>query len=113
MPTNSFKNIYGVKRITLKKKVHCYCRLGNDWYTNQLTISFNPGSSIPDYVFIDDEIERQCEKQDLLIEEVIKCITTIVINHCPDATDIHVSSYIDDSVPKNMQVLVEGGTFEA
>ena len=105
----SFKNDYQIRRITLYKKIHCYCRLGGDWYTNQLTISFVPNDMIPDYVYIDKAIEDRCERQDLLIEEVIKIIIDIIREQCPNAYDIKVKSYIDDSVPKNMYVEVEGG----
>lgn len=103
----SFKNKFGINRITLYKKVHAYCRLGGDWYTNQLTISFNPGDMIPDYIFIDKAIEERCEKQDLLIEEVINTIYNIIKEQVPKASNIHIESYIDDSVPKNMPVKVE------
>ena len=103
----SFKNEFGITKITLYKKIHAYCRLGEDWYTNQLIISFNPMNDIPDYVYIDKAIEESCEKQDLLIEEVIDVIYKIIKNQVPSAKDIHIESYVDDSVPKNMFVKVE------
>ena len=104
---HSFKNSYGITKITLTKKIHCYCRLGNDWYTNQLLISFTPKNEIPDYVFIDKALEEKCEKQDLLIEECIDMVYNIIREQCPSAENIHIESYIDDSVPKNMFVKVE------
>ena len=103
----SFKNKYKISKITLHKKVHAYCRLGGDWYTNQLLISFTPVEEIPDFVFIDKAIEERCEKQDLIIEEVLYTIYNIIKEQCPSAEDIHIESYVDDSVPKNMQVRVE------
>ncbi|MBO7697119.1 MAG: hypothetical protein J6Y28_04745 [Acholeplasmatales bacterium] len=103
----SFPNKYGISKITLTKKIHCYCRLGGDWYTNQLEISFKPGAEIPDYVYLDKAIEERCEKQDLIIEEVINNISNIILEQCPSATDLHITSYVDDSVPKNMFVKVE------
>lgn len=103
----SFANAYEVKKITLTKKVHCYCRLGGDWYTNQVTMSFTPGKEICDYVYIDKAIEDRCEKGDLLIEELLLELKKILLEQCPSATNIHIESYVDDSVPKNMQVRVE------
>ena len=103
----SFPNKYGISKITLYKKVHAYCRLGGDWYTNQLTISFVPIEEIPDFVYIDKAIEERCEQKDLIIEEVIDNIYKIILEQCPSAKDIHIESYIDDSVPKNMPVKVE------
>lgn len=101
------ENKYGVSKITLTRKIHAYCRLGNDWYTNQLTISFVPNDIIPDYVEVDADILRECEKKDLIIEEVVSKVRDIIKAHCPNATDIHISSYVDDSVPRDMQVEVE------
>lgn len=103
----SFKNKYNISKITLYKKIHAYCRLGGDWYTNNITISFTPIEEIPDFVFIDKAIEERCEKQDLIIEEVLYTIYKIIQEQCPSAEDIHIESYVDDSVPKNMQVRVE------
>lgn len=65
--TTNFPNSYGITKITLYKKVHAFCRLGGDWYTNQLTISFTPVDEIPDYVYIDKAIEENCEQKDLII----------------------------------------------
>ena len=103
----SFENIYGISRITLYKKIHCFCRLGGDWYTNQVTISFTPHDEICDYVYIDQAIEERYERGDYIIEEVLAGIRDIILEQCPSASDIYIVSYIDDSVPKNMPVKVE------
>lgn len=103
----SFPNSYGLTKITINKKVHTYCRLGGDVYTNQITASFNPGSMVCDYVYLDKAIEDRFEQSDSIIEEVLAGIVEIIKNQCPDATNIHVESFIDDSVPKNMPVKVE------
>ena len=105
--TTNFPNSYGITKITLYKKVHAFCRLGGDWYTNQLTISFTPVDEIPDYVYIDKAIEENCEQKDLIIEEVIETVYKIIKEQAPSAKNIHIESYIDDSVPKNMPVKVE------
>ena len=103
---NSFKNINGITKIILSKKVHCYCRLGGDWYTNQISISFKPVFEIPDYIRIDHMIEKRCEQKSLLLEECVDEIYKIIKEECPSATNIRVESYVDDSVPKNMMVRV-------
>lgn len=103
----SFPNSYGLTKITINKKVHTYCRLGGDVYTNQITASFNPGSMVCDYVYLDKAIEDRFEQSDSIIEEVLAGIVEIIKNQCPDASNIHVESFIDDSVPKNMPVKVE------
>lgn len=103
----SFPNGYGLTKITINKKIHTYCRLGGDVYTNQITAYFNPGSMVCDYVYLDKAIEERFEQTDSIIEEVLAGIVEIIKNQCPGATNIHVESYIDDSVPKNMPVKVE------
>lgn len=103
---HSFPNSYGVTKVTIEKKIHTYCRLGGDVYTNQIKASFNPGSTMCDYVYIDRAIEECFEQTDSIIEEVLQGIVQIIKNQCPEARDIHVESYIDDSVPKNMPVKV-------
>lgn len=103
----SFPNKYGLKRIVAEKKIHTYCRLGGDVYTNNLTISFNPGSMVPDYVYLNKAIVDRFEKTDSIIEEVLAGIVEIVKNQCPDATDISVKSFINDSVPESMPLIVE------
>ena len=54
--SKSFANTYGLTKITVNKKIHTYCRLGGDIYTNQITLSFNPGSMVCDYVYLDKVI---------------------------------------------------------
>lgn len=103
----SFPNKYGLTKITIDKKIHTYCRLGGDVYTNQIKASFNPGDMVCDYVYLDKAIEDRFEQSDSIIEEVLAGIVEIIKNQCPNATNIHVESYIDDSVPKNMPVRVE------
>ena len=103
----SFPNDYGLTKITINKKVHTYCRLGGDVYTNQITAYFNPNGIVCDYVYLDKAIEERFEQSDSIIEEVLAGIVEIIKNQCPEATDIHVESYVDDSVPKNMPVKVE------
>lgn len=104
---HSFENIYEIKKIIFHKKIHCYCRLGGDLYTNFITVSFNPGSYIPDYVYLDKAIVDRFEQTDSIIEEVLIGIKEIILNQCPDATDIHIESEITDSVPKDFPVQVE------
>ena len=105
--SHSFPNDFGITKVTIDKKVHTYCRLGGDVYTNQIKAWWNPGATMCDYVYIDKAIEECFEQSDSIIEEVLAGIVKIIKNQCPEATNIHVESYIDDSVPKNMPVKVE------
>jgi len=105
--SHSFDNKYLVNKISFKKKVHCYCRLGGDCYTNNLEVSFNPGDIICDYVYLDKAIEERFEQSDSIIEEVLYGVYEIIKNQCPNSTDINIKSTIIDSVPKDMPLTVE------
>ena len=104
---NSFENTYNISKVNFKKKVHTYCRLGGDVYTNQISASFNPGKVMCDYVYLDKAIEERFEQSDSIIEEVLAGIVEIIKDQCPYATNIHVESFINDSVPKDMSLVVE------
>ena len=104
---HSFPNTYGVSKVTFDKKVHTFCRLGGDVYTNKIRAWFTPGDVMCDYVYLDKAIEERFEQSDSIIEEVLSGIVEIIKDQCPNATNIHVEAYIDDSVPKDMPLWVE------
>lgn len=104
---HSFPNTYGISKVNFAKKIHTYCRLGGDVYTNKISGSFTPGKLMCDYVYLDKAIEERFEQTDSIIEEVLAGIVEIIKDQCPGATNIHVESEIDDSVPKNMPLIVE------
>ena len=103
----SFPNTYGITKINFEKKIHTYCRLGGDVYTNNIKAYFNPGELICDYVYLDKAIEERFEQSDSIIEEVLAGIVEIIKDQCPYATNIHVESTINDSVPKDMPLIIE------
>lgn len=104
---HSFPNTYGVSKVNFEKKIHTYCRLGGDCYTNQITASFRPNGTMCDYVYLDKAIEERFEQSDSIIEEVLQGIVEIIKDQCPEATNIHVESFINDSVPKDFPLVVE------
>ena len=103
---HSFSNTYGLTNISFDKKIHTYCRLGGDVYTNNLHVSFNPGNMVPDYVYLNKAIVERFEKTDSIIEEVLAGVVEIIKNQCPNASDIVVSSFVNDSVPQDMPLTV-------
>lgn len=102
----SFPNNYGDLEIEVKKKVHTYCRLGGDVYTNNLTIRFLLGETQCDFVYLDKAIEERFEQSDSIIEEVIHGVFEIVKNQCPDVKEVLIISEVTDSVPKDMPVKI-------
>lgn len=97
--------------VTVNKKVHTYCRLGGDIYTNQLTIKYRTGEHQLDFVYLDKAIDDMLEKTDSIIEEVLESVLEIVKNQLIDAEYICVTAKITDSVPKDMPVEVTAERF--
>lgn len=96
-----FENKQNISNITLFKKLHNFCILGKDWYTNNLTIIMEPGEIIPDYVEIEAEINK-LESQELIIEDVVNLVFEIVNSYNPKR--IKVISEVDDATHLKVKV---------
>ena len=104
MKEHVLENKQKIGKITLWKKIHCYCPLGDDWYTHQLKIEFEPVDEFPDYIYIEKKIMELYEKKDYIIEDVVSGIYDIIADFCPSAKNIHVTSYVDDAQHLTVQV---------
>ncbi len=101
-----FKNIYNVNKIFMKKRIHNLCTIGQDWFTNNLEITMIPGETIPDYIEVDEMIQKYDEKE-FIIEEVINNIIEELKQYNPKY--IKVVSNVNDA--KHLEVSVEGEYF--
>lgn len=99
---SSFANTQGITYITFTQNIQCFCPLGNDWYTNQVTVEFVPSSIIPDYCEIDD-FTRSLGGEHLIIEDVVERIYTYMENNYKP-NNLYVKSYVCDA--KHMPVTV-------
>lgn len=99
---SSFANTQKITSITFTQNIQCFCPLGNDWYTNQITVDFAPSSIIPDYCEI-DEFTRGLAGEELIIEDVVEQIYTYMKNNYKP-TKLCVRSYVNDA--KHMPVTV-------
>ena len=97
-----FKNEQGISLIEFTQNIQDFCPLGNDWYTNQITVSMIPDSIIPDYCDIDD-FTRSLGGKDLIIEDVVDAIFKYIEEEYAPK-DLSVSSYVNDA--KHMPVTV-------
>lgn len=64
-----FANTYGVRKIVYKKNCRCFCPIGEAEYTNEFTVTMEPGDTIPDYCEIDKFIREQLDGKSLVIED--------------------------------------------
>ena len=98
----SFANSQGITQIKFTHDIQCFCPLGNDWYTNHVTVEFEPTSIIPDYCEIDD-FTRSLGGESLIIEDVVNTIYDYM-NKSYKPNMLRVTSYVDDA--KHMPVTV-------
>ena len=96
-----FENAQQITKITLFKKVHAFCPLGNDWYTNNLTIIIEPGPYIPDYIEIEAEIQK-LEGQNLIIEDIVDSISNILKEY--EVKSANIISEVDDATHLKVRV---------
>lgn len=97
-----FKNVQGISKIEFTQNIQDFCPLGNDWYTNHITVLMVPSSIIPDYCDIDD-FTRSLSGKELIIEDVVDTIYNY-INTEYEPIELSVTSYVDDA--KHMPVKV-------
>lgn len=103
----SFKNEQEISNIQIGPiKVHNFCTLGKDWYTNNLSIVIRPYNEIPDYVDIDKYI-KSLEGEHLIIEDVVAKVYEHIYN-VYQPKYLKISSYVDDAV--HSPVMVEKET---
>lgn len=64
-------NDYGIGKITIELEARCFCPMGNDWYTNNFTVFFEPDKSIPDYCEVDNFVKKEIENKNFIIEKAV------------------------------------------
>lgn len=101
----SFENVQGITRITFNHRTNNWCPLGNDYYTNQFTVSFTPGKVIPDYVEIQEDVGKRINHQPLSLEDAVSIMFDIV--NVYDPKELIVKSYGDDAVHFPVEVVKE------
>ncbi len=97
-----FENVQGITEISFTQNVQCFCPLGNDWYTNQLSVTMIPDKIIPDYCDVDDFI-RSLSGKELIIEDVIKQVFDYIKKEY-NPKSIKVQSQVNDA--KHLPVCV-------
>lgn len=97
-----FPNRQRISKVRFTQNVQCYCPLGDDWYTNHVTVDMQLGDAIPDYCDVDDFI-RSISGKSLIIEDVIDLIYKYFTDTYKPI-NLRVESYVDDA--KHLPVTV-------
>ena len=87
---NKIPNSQGINCIIMRPKVIAKCKLGQDWFMNDLEIRFIPDSCYPDYMEIESYIMTKIDGKELNIEEVVEILYDMLM---------------DEYSPKNLQVV--------
>lgn len=97
-----FENKQGITDITMEKKIHNFCTIGKDWYTNNIDMYIEPDKLIPDYIEIDEAL-KELEGKELIIEDVVAAVVEILKEYEPSY--IRVVSKVNDAT--HLPVTVE------
>lgn len=96
------QNKQGISRITFPEIItHNFCPMGDDWYSNHITIVFEPKDIIPDYVDVDKAIKALNGKH-LIIEDVVDKVYEEMLKYQPRY--LKVSSSASDAVHSSVVV---------
>ena len=68
------KNTQNISLIIMKPVAQTKCKIGQDWYTNELEISFAPADSYPDYMQVNEWIAKNIDGRELNIEDVVNML---------------------------------------
>lgn len=99
-----FENKQNITHIRMEKLIHNLCTIGQDWYTNRITMYLEPDKVIPDYIEIDKELNK-LEGKELIIEDVVDKVVEILKEY--DPLYISVVSEVEDATHFPVEVTKE------
>lgn len=69
-----------IKQIIMRPVAYTKCRIGGDWYKNELVIKFVPEDFYPDYMEVNRFIMDHIDGKELNIEEVVALVRDMLYN---------------------------------
>ena len=81
-------NTQQIKRITMHPQAACKCVLGGDWYTINFDIEFIPNDSYPDYMEVQDFVQRHIDGESLNIEDAVAILRDMLIGFYPHGVSV-------------------------
>lgn len=78
-----------IQQIIMKPTCITKCKIGQDWFTNNLEITFIPNDCYPDYIEVQYWIMKNIDGQELNIEEVVQIVEDFFrINYNPTSVEV-------------------------
>ena len=65
------KNTQQITTVKFHKIAHCFCPLGNDWYTCKVDATIYLGEELIDFLDIDSYFRDEIESKSLIVEDVV------------------------------------------
>lgn len=65
------KNTQKITKVKFAKIAHCFCPIGNDWYTCNVDAEVNLGEELIDFLDIDAYFRDEIESKHLIVEDVV------------------------------------------
>lgn len=96
-------NTQKITEVTMKKIIHCFCPLGDDWYSAEVTMKFTPYKEYFDYCKVDDFILKTVEGKSLIIEDLVD----ILYQFCETAEPLAISVEARVSDAQHLPVIVK------
>ena len=87
------ENKEDIKVITMKPTACTLCAIGQDWFNNQLEISFTPDKCYPDYIEVRDWIMDNIDGKELNIEQVVDRVFRFLDEEYKPKS-LHITDYV-------------------
>lgn len=91
-----FKNKQGVSEIEMTGKTHCFCPMGDDYYTAEVRIYVFQPKTIPDYCDVTAYLE-ELDGKNLIIEDLCKKVFRFISKQVGKKHGITVEVKVDDA----------------
>jgi len=98
------ENKQKISEIVMKGRSHNFCPIGQTHYTNNYEVVLFPNEVIPDYLDVQDFIEKEINDKELIIEDCV----SMLFNHLSisyNPTYLKVSSNVTDAVHPEVTVV--------
>ena len=92
----AFKNTMGISEISFTHSTRCYCPLGDDFYTGEISVYFVPGDNIPDYLDVQKAID-ELVGQHLNGEGIVERVFDIMMGMAFGLKELEVTVDINDA----------------
>jgi hypothetical protein len=97
------KNTQKIAKVKFSKIAHCFCPLGNDWYTCNVDAEVYLGEELIDFLDIDAYFRDEIESKSLIVEDVVAKTAEFIDRY--NVNDYSISAKTSDAVHCPVEVI--------